>query len=304
MQIADIPTKIDIIWASGADTSHVRPIPDTSSDPNAASWTLGFPPNTFVDPGAGGEPPNGEDMNGGLKALSAWINWLNAGGVTFYDSGFSASVGGYPKWATLANAATPGLFWISAVDNNMSDPDTGGANWLVFPPALPSLVSSFNTRTGAVTLTSADVVNALATAALGNIKLAIAPTFSFKGNPTNAPAGPIDMTALQALATLGFSGNSGVAFFPQSGGGVLVRQWGVVGPVADGSITPISFAQSMTTALGLNLTTLNGGGSSDNAMAQEVDGTLTGSGVSVKMQNFAGSAGPNQRFRYEAWGYL
>jgi hypothetical protein len=95
----------------------------------AASLTDGFPPLTFVPSTAGGCPPFGQDFNGILKQLSQWSQWAGAGAASTYDSGFSASIGGYPSGAALANAATPGCFWVSTADNNSSDPDMGGANW-------------------------------------------------------------------------------------------------------------------------------------------------------------------------------
>lgn len=209
MIIADVPTKLDIIWASGTTSTYVRSIPDTSSDPNAASLTLGFPPNTFVDVTSGGEPPDGRDWNGILKVLSAWSQWLSAGGAgaILYDGAFSAAVGGYPKYAMLANASTPGLFWISTADSNTTDPDSSGANWSAFPPAFGSFVSSFNGRTGAVTLTSSDVVSALATNALANLKLALMAAGTVKANVTGSPATPQDVT-LAALALSLFGGGN------------------------------------------------------------------------------------------------
>lgn len=128
MLYTDIPARLVKAFAALATGTYVRAIPTTSGDPNAASLNLGFPPNTFVDEGAGGVPPDGRDMNGILKTISAWSNWQAAGGPVFYDSTFSTAIGGYPKYAILAST-TSGRLWQSTVDSNTTDPDAGGANW-------------------------------------------------------------------------------------------------------------------------------------------------------------------------------
>ena len=82
MQLSDIPAWFAKRFGADASGSHIRPVPATSVDPNAASMALGFPPNTFVDIGAGGAPPDGRDVNGILNFLSAWAQWQGLGGPT------------------------------------------------------------------------------------------------------------------------------------------------------------------------------------------------------------------------------
>lgn len=130
MRAIDIPVKIDEAWATNATSSFVRPIPDTTVDPNAASFSLGFPPNTFIPEASGGTPPDGRDFNGILQQITQWTRWLNAGAPVEYDSTFSTYVGGYPAGAWLQSTGSVNAWWISQVDNNTSNPDTGGANWL------------------------------------------------------------------------------------------------------------------------------------------------------------------------------
>jgi microcystin-dependent protein len=132
MDQASVPRQFPIPWGSSAGSNYIRNIPEASqigSQNCAASLTDGFPPLTFTPSSQGGCPPFGQDMNGILKQLSQWSQWQGAGAHPLYDSSFSSSIGGYPSGAILANAGTPGCFWISLVDNNASDPDTGGANW-------------------------------------------------------------------------------------------------------------------------------------------------------------------------------
>ena len=127
------PTKVPTTWGVSAPPANITcPMPVASQisiTAGRASWTDGFPPLTFLPPGAGGVPPFGQDFNGVLCQLSQWTRWQNAGATVQYDAGFSSSIGGYPKGAVLQNASTAYCVWISQVDNNASDPDTGGANW-------------------------------------------------------------------------------------------------------------------------------------------------------------------------------
>jgi|GEM_PF-3060040 len=64
-------------------------------------------------------------------------------------------------------------------------------------------VISFNTRTGAVTLTSADVVAALAAGSLANLKLANMAPATVKSNLTGGAAAPADNTLAALAASMG-----------------------------------------------------------------------------------------------------
>lgn len=131
---ASIPTKFPIPWGQSAGGAYIRNIPEASQigiTNGAASLTTGFPPLTFLPVGAGGVPPFGQDFNGILKQITQWSRWQAAGGPVFYDSSFSTSISGYPKGALLA-ATSFGSYWLSSADNNTSDPDAGGANWVGF----------------------------------------------------------------------------------------------------------------------------------------------------------------------------
>lgn len=133
MQLSQIPTKFNIPWANSAASPYIRPIPQASQigiQNGAASLTDGFPPLTFLQVAAGGVPPFGEDTNGILNQITSWIRWNTAGGPIVWDSAFSAAIGGYPQYALVQSSTTALLWWISLVDNNTSNPDTGGANWL------------------------------------------------------------------------------------------------------------------------------------------------------------------------------
>lgn len=134
MKLADIPAKFPIAFAADAGGSYIRPIPEASQigiENGAASLFDGFPPLCATPLTAGGVPPFMQDMNGILNQITLWSQWQNAGASVIYDSGFSTSIGGYPKGAVLASATITGLFWTSTVDDNATDPDGGGsAGWV------------------------------------------------------------------------------------------------------------------------------------------------------------------------------
>lgn len=134
MQASQIPSKFQKAFASGAASGNIRAIPVTTTDPDAASETLGWPPSTLTPEGAGGVAPDGRDMNGLDNQLSAWALWFSIGGPVTYDATQQTAIGGYPKGAIVASATTFGAFWLCTADNNMTNPDAGGSGWAQFPP--------------------------------------------------------------------------------------------------------------------------------------------------------------------------
>lgn len=133
MQITDIPTKLVLPFANAAGAGFIRSIPTTpTGTAGQASLQLGFPPDNFNPVSAGGVPPFGQDFNGLLNQMSAWDRWAATGAFPPYDPTWQAAVGGYPEWAIVGSLVEFGLLWISTVDNNLSNPDTGGAGWFAW----------------------------------------------------------------------------------------------------------------------------------------------------------------------------
>jgi hypothetical protein len=134
MQISALPTFFPAIWANAASSPYINTIPTPSQEgvkAGAASFADGFPPLCFVPFASGGAGPFGSDFNGILAQVTAGIQWIQAGGPMVYSGTYSTAIGGYPNGAIIQSAATAGLFWRSTTDNNTSDPDTGGSNWVV-----------------------------------------------------------------------------------------------------------------------------------------------------------------------------
>lgn len=149
MKLTDIPARFNIPFADSAGIGYVRTVPEASQigvQGGAASLTTGFPPLNWLPVGAGGVPPFGQDMNGILKQISQWSRWQAAGGLAPYNSAFSTAIGGYPKNAILM-AATENHLWLSLVDDNTANPDTGGANWLPLGQAATQAEVDAGTRT-------------------------------------------------------------------------------------------------------------------------------------------------------------
>lgn len=129
MQLSSAPSQLVLPWANGG-TKNSIPVPSQIPiTPGAASWTDGYPPLTSIDPASGGVPPARADLNGGLFSMSAVDVWMSAGAGFPYSSAFSTAVGGYPQGSRVLRATGYG-YWLSTVDNNVTDPDTGGAGWI------------------------------------------------------------------------------------------------------------------------------------------------------------------------------
>jgi hypothetical protein len=133
MDFAGVPLFLPGVWASSAVSPYINtpiPVPSQQGITNGlASFDDGFPPLTFVPFASGGAGPFGADFNGILNEVTAGLQWLEAGGGAVYNSVFQTAIGGYPKTAVVKSVAYPGTSYVSLVDNNISDPDTGGANW-------------------------------------------------------------------------------------------------------------------------------------------------------------------------------
>lgn len=133
MQLTDAPLQIVLAFAAD-DATKTNPVPVPSQigvTPGAVSYTDGYPPLCALDPSAGGVGPSKADTNGILYSMSSIDKWMSAGGIFPYNSTFQTAVGGYAKGNLVLQASGGGL-WMSTVDNNMTDPDTGGGGWAPF----------------------------------------------------------------------------------------------------------------------------------------------------------------------------
>lgn len=273
MQDSQTPPKIPLPWGNSAGGSFIRTVPTASQigiQNGAASLTDGFPPNCFIPIATGGAGPFGQDMNGILNQITAGLRWAQAGGPIFYDAVFSAAIGGYPKATVLSKVSTPGLFWISTVDNNTTDPDASGANWSAFPPAIPSRLPLSTVQ---VTATGSYTVAVPAGATLADIT----------ANGAGGGGGGV------STSNGGASGGAGGAFFHCQiavSGSSVTGVIGAGGAASTGSGS--ASAGGSTTVIYSAVTRTAGGGNaglsaSGNTQNSVVGGVVSGSGFIVAL---------------------
>jgi hypothetical protein len=135
MQRSQVPSKFNIGFASSAGAGFIRAIPQVpTGTPGQASLQVGFPPENFSPVASGGTPPFGQDFNGLLNQITLWNQWQAASGLVPYDATFQTAIGGYPNGAIVGSLVTTGVVWESIVDNNLTNPDAGGAGWITLSP--------------------------------------------------------------------------------------------------------------------------------------------------------------------------
>lgn len=131
MLASAIPTKIQVPFATSGDKVDI-PIPSQIGiNDGRASWSTGFVPLNATPLSAGGVAPFESDFNGIFNQITAVQQWQCAGGIFKYDATFSAAIGGYPKGARLLNSSNT-FIWVSLVDNNTTNPETGGIGWISY----------------------------------------------------------------------------------------------------------------------------------------------------------------------------
>jgi hypothetical protein len=208
MQSSNIPSRIPLPFAYAAGSGYVNPIPTNSQigiNAGRASLHDGFPPLNFTPIASGGVPPFGGDMNGILNEITAIQQWQQAGGFFPYDSAFSTAVGGYPQGAIIqaANSSTPGSLgglWISLVDNNTSNPDANGANWV--PLAFSGItVLALTSTTTTITLAQSAYPIINLTGTLTANSTVIFPTYQGYWIVENNTTGAYTLTAKTASGT-------------------------------------------------------------------------------------------------------
>jgi hypothetical protein len=248
MLASAVPGKFNIPFANAAGGSFIRAIPQASQigiTNGAASLTDGFPPDTFSPIAAGGVPPFGQDFNGLLNQITLWNQWQSAGGPIIYDGTFATAIGGYPKGAMVQSAVTVGLFFISLVDSNSTNPDSGGTNWIVlgetagamqFRPTSETL-AGYVVANGLTLGSASSGATGLAAANAVNLFAWLWSNFSNTQCPVSGGRGAsaaADFAANKTIATLdwrgrGFVGTDGM------GNGTSGRLASV--PVTSGSVT-------------------------------------------------------------------
>lgn len=224
MQSSALPSRIPKKWASAASGTYVRDIPEASqigTTPGAASYTDGFVPLNATAIASGGIPPDVRDMNGILRAVTQGLQWVQAGGFAAYDSTFSTAIGGYPLGALIAHSSYDGTYWLNGVENNTTNPESGGANWTRLrlnttsrlPAAAPTngqtLIGKTDGTFAVANITAGNnttVTNADGAITIGNtIGLAAFCNFNGTGTPAIRRAGNVSSITDYGLGSYGLN---------------------------------------------------------------------------------------------------
>lgn len=203
MQANQTPTLVPLAFAAGGAFNAIPEASQIGTNPGGASLVDGFPPLTRTPIAAGGIPPSGLDMNGILNLITQSTRWTHAGGRYGFSSTFAGdtNVGGYPAGAMLMSADGFGT-WLSLVDNNGDNPDTGpGTKWA------PSQAYGFSAISGLtnanVTLTPAQAMKSrivLTGSLTGNVQI-ILPAWTREWTIVNNTTGAFTITVKTASGT-------------------------------------------------------------------------------------------------------
>ena len=267
MQLSDAPAKIVEAFGVNAAPSggyggkNTVPVPSQIAiTPGAASFNDGFPPLTMT-PIPGGVVMDGKDMNGALFQISDPVVWYCTGAGFPYDATFSAAIGGYPKGARVLMASGNG-YWVSTVDNNVTDPDTGGAGWAASDEnaitALTGPVTAIGPGSAAATITATGVT----------------PGSYIGADITVNAAGQV------TAAANGFtSGNNGNGYWVKDPTG-HIHQWGFFSDAV--SESTVSFPTAFTNAASVTATATSSIPYGDGiAFVAISNGTITTTGFEV-----------------------
>lgn len=150
MQLSTAPSQVPAVFAATGTKNSIPLTAASAPAPNNATYDVGFPNVTMTPVPSGGLPPFGADFNGILNALSGVTNFASAGGIYPYNATFATQIGGYPKGALVQKAI--GGYWRSTTDNNLTNPDAGGAGWVdaITPAFLASNNGYFQLQNGMI----------------------------------------------------------------------------------------------------------------------------------------------------------
>lgn len=142
--MASSNTKPSYIPTPFASQGQKNTIPVADQGNYLASWSLGFPPVTSEPLSEGGLPPTRLDVNGALNVLSAFVYYLQVGGLFTFDPDLSSYIGGYPNGMMLwYNDGTNVYPLVSTKNNNtdnfISNPSYIGTSWVKITPTVSDI---------------------------------------------------------------------------------------------------------------------------------------------------------------------
>jgi len=147
------PQFVPKAFALNAAPARRNVIPDTTADPQRASWDVGYPPQTMTPVVAGGKPMLGPDMNGVLYMLSSHTYYQQSGQPYRWNADVVVAIAGYAA-GTLLGSTDGKTLWMNLLDGNATDPDSVGASdWV--PMYSYGVTTLPPTNGGTVTVTNA-----------------------------------------------------------------------------------------------------------------------------------------------------
>lgn len=187
-----------------AESGDKNTIPLTSEDPGAASWELGFPPDTMIDVGAGGIAPDGLDVNGILNIITQHVRFMLAGGYPRFDAALCAEIGGYPPGAVLQGSIAGENLYRNNIENNTTDfnthPESIGVSWFLIAAPPNSVVAGTGLITGG-SLATGDVTLNLGTPGTCSITTTNAATADSHTHALTLPGATSTVVGLTRYAT-------------------------------------------------------------------------------------------------------
>lgn len=287
----DIPTKYQIPFGDSAGGSYIRTVPVPSQigvQDGAASFTDGFVPLNFLPIEGGGVPPFGQDFNGLLNVDTAWMRWVQAGGAPLqYDSTFQTDIGGYPQDAIIRSVTLPGIWYISTVDNNLSNPDTGGAGWVNLSYNIPYGTAGGAANALTVTLDPAPYPSSWTALRLFMVKCIANNTGAATIAPNGLAARSIVLPDGSALGAQALRTNSIAVFYND---GTNVQLFGLIGGNATlAPLVPGARGSHAVTTAGTDNWTVPAG--VYNIMVELVGGGGGGGGAGASIGGTGGGAG-------------
>lgn len=236
--MAGAPSPVLIVqaWAKGVSSTYVTsPMPVPSqipTSPDRASYSTGFPPQTFVQQSAGGVGPDGRDLNGVLEDITSNIAAMTGGQLWTFNSTWATANSGYAVGAIVLMANSTGL-WINTVSGNTNNPDTAAAatsGWV--PLACQGMGTVSGLDSGTVTLTAVQAAPGflIFTGTLTANTTIVLPPWGRVWHVSNQTSGAFEL--------IFSSSGSGSAVIPNGGGVAMVAV------DASGNTTGLAVAQS------------------------------------------------------------
>lgn len=204
--------------ASALPANITNPVPDSPTGSNAASWQQGFPPITMTPKSSGGQPPQGQDMNGVLNEMSAHTVFLQQGGVYKIDS--TLLTAGYNKGAMILLNDNLTVV-MSVVDTNTTDPNSSMTGWIYLNQQYsPNLL--FPTAGGTANALTLATISAGAAPPTGRALI-----ITFTTPTSNTGPATIALDGGSALP-LGYADGSALVGGELGGGNHFVAVYGIV----------------------------------------------------------------------------